>query len=306
LHQPLRRAGAGLATARLRRGRARRRELSAAAALNFIKTWLLLAGACALLAGLGWVLGGYRLLSIFVFCGLLAGAAVYWYSDRVVLGLVGARPLAQAEAPAYVSAAERLAARARVPAPRLYLIRDPYPRALSAGRGGRGQTIAVSSGLLAALAPAELEGVLAHELAHAQRRDVLVQTTAAVVAATLLELSRLGGWFQRALLFVLGPIASAVVHGLLSPKREFAADRIAATLCDSPHGIADALARLNQAAELVSFVGNPATGPLHIVDPFEERGLAGLFSTHPPVGERIRRLRALDLDHEKGPGEPGP
>jgi heat shock protein HtpX len=255
---------------------------------------LLLVGTCALLGGLGWLLGGYRLLSIFVFCGLLAGAAVYWYSDRMVLGLVGARPLADAEAPALNSAMDRLAARARVPRPRLYLIPDGFPRALSAGRGGRRQTIVVSTGLLAALPPAELDGVLAHELAHAQRRDVLVQTTATVVAATLLELSRLGGWFQRALLFALGPVASAVVHGLLSPRREFAADERAAELCDSPHGLADALGRLDQASELVSFAGNPATEPLHVIDPFEERGLGALFTTHPPVGERIRRLRALD------------
>ena len=267
-----------------------------AAALNIFKVWLLLLGACALLGGLGWLLGGYRLLSIFVFCGLLAGAAVYWYSDRMVLGIVGARPLAQAETTAFASTVDRLAARAGVPRPRLYLIQDGYPRALSAGRGGRGQTIAVSTGLLAALPPAELEGVLAHEIAHAKRRDVLVQTTAAVVAATLLELSRLGGWFQRALLFALGPIASAIVNGLLSPRREFAADLLAAELCETPHGLADALARLEQASELVSFVGNPATEPLHIVNPFEERGLGALFSTHPPVAERVRRLRELDPD----------
>lgn len=267
-----------------------------AAAFNLLKTWLLLAGACALLGGLGWVLGGYRLFSILVFCGLLAGAAVYWYSDRVVLGLAAARPLAQAEAPALVSSAERLAARAGVPPPRLYLIRDGYPRALSAGRGGRGQTIAVSTGLLTALPPAELDGILAHELAHAKRGDVPVQTTAAVVAATLLELSRLGGWFERALLFVLGPIASAIVHGLLSPRREFAADLWAAELCESPHGLADALARLEQAAEFVSFAGNPATEPLHVVNPFEGRGLGALFATHPPVAERVRRLRELDPD----------
>jgi heat shock protein HtpX len=219
----------------------------------------------------------------------------------MVLGLVGARPLAEAEAPAYVAAVERLAARARVVRPRLYLIRDPYPRALSAGRGGRGQTIAVSTGLLVALTPAELEGVLAHEIAHAQRRDVLVQTTAAVVAATLLELSRLGGWFQRALLFVLGPVASAIVQGLLSPRREFAADRSAAELCESPHGLADALVRLDHAAELVSFAGNPATEPLHIVDPFENQGLGALFSTHPRVGDRVRRLRAIAPHQEEGP-----
>jgi heat shock protein HtpX len=242
------------------------------------------------------VLGGYRLLSIFVFCGLLAGAAVYWYSDRMILGIVGARPLAQAEAPSYVATVERLAGRANMPNPRLYLIRDPYPRALSAGRGGQGQTIAVSTGLLTAMAPAELEGVLAHEIAHGQRHDVVVQTTAAVVAVTLLELSRLGGWLERTLLFVLGPIASAIVHGLLSPRREFAADRRAAELCDSPHGLADAMARLDQAADLVSFAGNPAIGPLYIVDPFESQGLGALFSTHPSVAERVRRLRALDPD----------
>ena len=246
------------------------------------------------------MLGGYRLLSIFVFCGLLAGAAVYWYGDRMILGLAEARPLAQAEAPAYVATAERLAARARVPKPRLYLIRDPYPRALSAGRG-RAQTIALSTGLLAALPPAELEGVLAHEIAHGERRDVLVQTTAAVVAATLLELSRVGGWFQRALLFVFGPIASAVTHGLLSSRREFAADQRAAELSETGEGLASALIRLDEAAELVSFAGNPATGPLHVVNPFEERDLGALFSTHPPVPERVRRLRELDLDQKEGP-----
>jgi heat shock protein HtpX len=266
-----------------------------AGALNILKAWLLLLGACALLGGLGWLLGGYRLLSIFVFCGLLAGAAVYWYSDRMVLGLVGARPLAQAEATRFASTVDRLAARARVPRPRLYLIPDGYPRALSAGRG-RAQTIAVSTALLAALTPAELEGVFAHEIAHAQRRDVLVQTLAAVVAATLLELSRLGGWFQRALLFALGPVASAIVNGLLSPRREFAADLRAAELCETPHGLADALARLEQAGELVSFAGNPATEPLHIVNPFDERGLGALFATHPPVADRVKRLRELDPD----------
>jgi heat shock protein HtpX len=274
-----------------------------AAAVNFLKPWILLAVVCALLGGLGWVLGGYRLLSIFVFCGLLAGVAIYAYADRVVFGLVGARPLAQAEAPAFVAAAERVAARSRTHRPRLYLILDGFPRILSTGRGGRGQTIVASTGLLAALPEPELDAVLAHELAHAERRDVLVQTVATVVAATLLELSRLGGWFSRALLFVLGPVASMTVHALLSPRRELAADRRAAELSDSPHDLADALTRLDQASELVTFAGNPATEPLHLVNPFEEEGVAALFSTHPPVAERIRRLRELDPDWtmKKGP-----
>ena len=274
-----------------------------AAAANFLKPWILLAVVCVLLGGLGWVLGGYRLLSILVFCGLLAGVAIYAYADRVVFGLVGARPLARAEAPAFAAAAERVAARSRAHRPRLYLIPDGYPRSLSAGRGGRGQAIVVSTGLLAALPEPELDAVLAHELAHAERRDVLVQTVATVVAATLLELSRLGGWFSRALLFVLGPVASMTMHALLSPRRELAADRRAAELCDSPHDLADALTRLEQASELVSFAGNPATEPLHLVNPFAEEGVAMLFSTHPPVGERIRRLRELDPDWtmKKGP-----
>ena len=151
-----------------------------------------------------------------------------------------------------------------------------------------------SSGLLAAAPPAELEGVLAHELAHIRNRDVLVQTAAVVVAAALIETSRVGGWLQRTLLFVLGPLAAAIVHLLLSPRREFAADRAAAGFCRSPHGLADALVRLEQAAELVEFRASPATEPLYTINPFEERGLAALFVTHPPVEERVQRLRQLD------------
>jgi heat shock protein HtpX len=171
---------------------------------------------------------------------------------------------------------------------------DGLPRALVVGRGPRGSALAVSSGLLTAATPAELEAVLAHELAHVRHRDVAVQTIVVAVAATLLEASRIGGWLQRALLFLLGPIAAAFVHLMLSPKREFLADRAAAALLGSPHPLADALVRLDAAAELVSFAGSPATEPLYTVNPFAEEGLAALFVTHPPVGERVRRLRELD------------
>jgi heat shock protein HtpX len=210
--------------------------------------------------------------------------------------MVGARELPVGEAPRLHATLGGLAALARVSKPRLYLLNDGHPRALAAGRGPRGSSIAVSRGLLAAAPPAELEGVLAHELAHIRNRDVLVQTAAVVVAGALVETSRIGGWFQRALLFVLGPLAAAIMHLLLSPKREFAADRAAAALCGSPHGLADALIRLEQAAELVEFRANPATEPLYTFNPFAEEGLAALFVTHPPVGERVRRLRQLDPD----------
>lgn len=261
---------------------------------NLLKAWLLVAGVCALLGGLGWLLGGYRLFSFFVFCALLAAGTAYWYSDRVVLGLVGARELPAGESPAFHWLVERLAALAGVAKPRLYVIRDAHPRALAVGRGRWSSSLAVSSGLLAVTNAAELEGIVAHELAHVRNRETVVQTAVVLLAAPLVELSRAGGWLQRALLFVLGPIAAAFVHLLLSPKREFAADRAAAELCGSPHGLADALLRLEQASELLEFRASPATAPLYIVNPFAEEGLAALFATHPPVGERIRRLRELD------------
>lgn len=263
---------------------------------NVLKAWALLVGACAVFALIGWALGGYRLLSIFVFCGALLAGALYWYADRVALGLVHARELPVGEFPGLHSTVERLAAVARVAKPRLYLMEDGLPRALATGRGPRGSTVAVSAGLLTAASPAELEAVLAHELAHVRHRDVVVQTSVVVLAATLLELSRIGGWLSRVLLFVLGPVASAFVHLLLSPKREFLADATAAAICGSPHPMADALIRLDQASELVSFTGSPATEPLYTINPFMEVGLAALFVTHPPVGERVRRLRELDPD----------
>jgi heat shock protein HtpX len=265
-------------------------------ARNVLKAWALLIGACAALGLFGWVLGGYRLLSIFVFCGVLLAGALYWYADRLAVGLVRARELPVGEAAGLHSTVERLAAIARVSKPRLYLMDDGLPRALAAGRGPRGSVIAVSRGLLAASTPAELEAVLAHELAHVRNRDVVVQTSVVVLAATLLELSRVGGWFSRALLFVLGPVAAAFVHLMLSPKREFLADLGSAEICGTPHPMADALVRLDQASELVSFQGSPATEPLYTINPFLEEGVAALFVTHPPVGERVRRLRELDPD----------
>jgi heat shock protein HtpX len=264
------------------------------AARNLLKAWLLVAGLCAVFGFAGWAIDGFRLASIFVFCALLVAAAAYWYADRVAMGMVGARELVPGEAPGLHSTVERLAAIAGVVKPRLYVMTDGLPCALAAGRGPRGSALGVSAGLLAAAPPAELEGVLGHELAHIRNRDVLVQTTVVVLAAALVEASRIGGWLERTLLFVLGPVAAAFVHLLLSPKREFAADRFAAQICDSPHGLADALIRLEQTSELVEFRASPATEPLYTINPFMEEGLAALFVTHPPVAERVRRLRAFD------------
>jgi heat shock protein HtpX len=261
---------------------------------NVVKAWILLAAVCGVLAFVGWAIGGVRLLSIFVFCGLLLVVGAYWSFDRVVLGMVRAREIPIAEAPLLHSTVERLAARAGILKPRVYLIPDGMPLALATGRGPSYSALALSSGILSACPPAELEGVISHELAHVKHRDVALQTSVVVLSASMIELSRIGGWLERSLLFVLGPVAAACVHVLLSPKREFEADWRAAELCESPHGLADALARLDQAAELVEFKASPATEPLWTFNPFLEEGLAALFVTHPPIEERVRRLRALD------------
>ena len=238
---------------------------------NVLKAWLVLIGLCA-------VLGRARLVArrLSRRVGRRVLRADGWASrrrtvaDRVAMGMVGARELLPGEAPALHSLVERLSLKARVVKPRLYVMPDGPPRASSAGRGVSSSALAVSTGLLGLPAPAEIEAVVAHEIAHIRNRDVLVQTTAVVLAGSLVELSRVGGALQRALLYVLGPVAASFVHLLLSPRREFDADRGAAELCESPHGLADALVRLEQASELVEFRASPATEPLYTINPFAE------------------------------------
>jgi heat shock protein HtpX len=264
---------------------------------NVLKCWVLLAVVAVLFGALGWRLGGYRVSILFSGSIVLLAAAIYAYADRIVMGMLGARELLEGEAPALHSTVERLAAVAGVVKPRLYVLPDSYPRALSSGRGaGGGSGVAVSLGLLGVASPAELEGIVAHELAHIRHRDVLVQTIVVILATTLLECSRIGGALQRALLFVLAPVSAAFVHLMLSPKREYAADRYAADLCASPHGLADALLRLEQAMELVPFEAAPATEPLYTTNPFAPEGLGALFDSHPALGGRVKRLRELDPD----------
>ncbi len=267
--------------------------MRAAAARNLGMAWLLVLVLAAAFGGLGWLVADLRGATLFAFCSALAASGVYAFGDRILLGMLGARPLVAAEQPLLRSKVDRLAAQLAVRPPSLALITDGFPRAFVVGRGPQGSTVVVSSGLLGALSTDELEAVLAHELVHVRRRDVLTQTFAVVLAATLLELTRVGGWLSRALLAVLAPVASAFTHLLLSEKRELAADAAAAALSD-PHDLADALLRLDRASDLVSFEASIATEPLYTVSPFDptER-VARMFVTHPPVEERVKRLRAL-------------
>lgn len=266
-------------------------------ALRNIAKAALLYGAFVLgLTALGWWLGGTRLATLSLVVALLMAATVYWYGPRIILASLGARELLLADAPPVWSAAERLAAAAGVARPKLYLLPGGHPRALSVGRGVWDTGIALSEGLLTVARPAELEAVLAHELAHARHRDVLVQTPVVLIAGWIVEVSRIAGFLERAFLSVLAPLAASLVHVFLSTKRELAADRFAARVCGTPHGMADALIRLEQTQELLAFRASPVTEPLYIVNPFPSEGLPALFETHPPIGERVERLRGLDPD----------
>jgi heat shock protein HtpX len=266
------------------------------AARNLLKACLLFGLFVAGLTAVGWWLGGFRLASVFFVVALLMAATLHWYGPRIVLASLGTRELLLAEAPALHTTVERLATRAGVPRPRLFLLEDGHPRAFAVGRGASAAGIALSQGLLGMAPPAELEGVLGHHLARIRNRDVVVETPVVVLAGWLVEASRIGGWLERTLLFVLAPVAAGLVHALLSPRRILAADGAAARICDSPHALADALIRLEQAMELVSFQASAVTEPLYTVNPFEPEGLAAMFSTHPGIGTRVQRLRALDPD----------
>jgi heat shock protein HtpX len=264
-----------------------------AVALNLLKAGALVAVLAAAFGGVGWLIGGTTTALLFAFCSLLAATGVYRYGDRALLGMLGARPFALAEDPVLRSAADTVAAKLGVRPPGLYLIDDGFPRLFAVGRGPSSSTVAISTGALHALRREELEAALAHELAHVRRRDVLVQTFVVLFATTLVELSRVGGWFSRVLLYVFAPIGAAFVHVLLSPKRELQADSLAAHTTGGAHDLADALLRLDRAAELVDFAASPATEPLYPVDPFESEGVARMFKTHPPLEARVRRLRDL-------------
>ena len=260
--------------------------------LNVAKASLLVVVLAAVFAGAGWLVGGVTSALLFAFCSLLAATAVYRYGDRALLGMLGARKFALAEDPTLDPLCQKIALALGVKRPELYLVPDPFPRLFAVGRGPGSSALAISAGALHSLRREELEAAVAHELAHVRRRDVLVQTFVVLFAATLVESSRVGGWFSRALLYVFAPLAAAFVHVMLSSRRELHADALAARSTGAPDDLADALLRLDRAAELVAFAANPATEPLYPIDPFEPDGIARMFKTHPPLDERVRKLRA--------------
>jgi len=274
----------------------------AATARNLFKCLTLVTILAAVFAGVGWLIADTRGATLFGFCAVLCAAGVYSIGDRTLLGMLGARPLAVARDPGLRSTTDRVASQLGVAAPRISVIEDGFPRALVVGRGPHSSTLVVSLGLLGALPAAELEAVIAHELWHVRCRDVLTQTFAVLLASTLVEASRIGGWLSRALLYALGPVAAAFTHLMLSPRRELTADEAAAAIAGWEH-TADALLRLDRASDLVQFEASPATEPLYTVSPFDTNDrLTRMFVTHPPLQRRVEALRAAGASGSPGSG----
>jgi heat shock protein HtpX len=276
-----------------------------------IRTWLLVAALTGLLIAVGGAIGGGALY-IFVALAVLMNVVGYWFSDKLALAASRARPLRPGEIPELEAAVEDLAHRAGVPVPRLYLIPSEQPNAFATGRNPNHAAVAVTHGLLFHLPEDEVKGVLAHEFGHIKNRDILVSTIAAMVAAavsaiaTILQFSLLFGGSDddesplgllgTLATIIVAPIAATLLQLAVSRQREYLADATGAQLLGHAAPLADALTMLERSAQAIPMNVNPATASLYAVNPLRRHGIATLFATHPPLAERIRRLRALDRD----------
>ena len=268
-----------------------------------IKTAVLLGGLTAVLLLLGASFGGQAGLYFAFIMAIVMNVGSYWFSDKIVLRMYGATEVGQ-DHPLYRITA-RLAQRAGLPMPRVYVIPQDSPNAFATGRNPRHAAVAATEGILRLLPEAELEGVIAHELAHVKHRDILISTIAAIIAATIMMLSRFlmffGGGDDRErgnplaglAMAILAPFAAMLIQAAISRQREFAADRGGAEIAGSPSGLASALRHIEAGAQRIPLDANPATAHMFIMKPFSGRGLMNLFSTHPPTEARIQALMEL-------------
>ena len=276
-----------------------------------LRTWVLIAGLTALLIAIGAVLGG-KFIYIFVVFAVLMNVFGYWFSDKIALAASRAKPVSEEEAPQLYKILRDLTARAELPMPRVYTIPSDQPNAFATGRNADHAAVAVTEGLLKYLPEDQVRGVLAHELSHVKNHDILVTTIAAMIAAAIstianiLQFSFLFGGFssddeENPLAFIgalatiiLAPLAAMLLQLAVSRQREFLADASGARLLGTGKPLADALETLERGVQAVPLNVNPAVAALYVVHPFQGRGLANLFSTHPPLEERIRRLHEYD------------
>lgn len=275
--------------------------------INRVKTWLLIGGLAGLFVAAGAVLGGGRGATIALVIALLFNGIMYWSSDKIAIAATKSKPVTREEAPELYAIVEELAMEARAPMPRIYVSEMAQPNAFATGRSPERAAVSVTRGILGILDRRELRGVLAHELSHVLNRDILVSSIAGAIASAFTYLAYmvffLGGdddsplsGIGFILLWLVGPLAAALIQMAVSRSREFQADESGAVLSQDPEALAGALLKLEQASRVVPAQLNPAQAHMFIVNPLRGRrggGVASLFSTHPLTEERVRRLRDL-------------
>ena len=277
-----------------------------------IKTAMLLALLSGIIIVLGGAMGGKTGIMIALILALVMNVGSYWYSDKIVLSMYGAQEVAPHDAPMLHAMVEELAARAGIPKPRVCVIPEDAPNAFATGRDPAHGVVAVTHGIMRILSPEELKGVLAHEIGHIANRDILVQTVAGVLASVIVSVANMMQWaaifgFGRSddeeggtsplvaiLMAIVAPIAASLIQFAISRSREYLADETGARLAGNPLYLAGALAKLQAWSQKVPMQhGSQATAHMFIVNPFSGASMASLFSTHPPMEERIARLQAM-------------
>ncbi len=269
-----------------------------------LRTTILMATLGGLLVAIGYAIGGIQIASVFLAIALLMNGIAYWFSDKIAIASARAKPLSEQEAPGIYQMVRELTTRADLPMPRLYMIPSDQPNAFATGRNPKHSAVAVTQGITKLLSEDELRGVISHELAHVKNRDILTQSVASAIGAMITYLAYFALWFGgdddsplgligSLALVLLAPIAATLIQLAVSRQREYAADATGAQFCGNPESLASALLRLEEGAKAMPMQVNQATEPLYIVKPFASKGIAGLFSTHPPIEERVRRLRQM-------------
>ncbi|HCP14233.1 MAG TPA: zinc metalloprotease HtpX [Peptococcaceae bacterium] len=277
---------------------------------SILKTFVLMAALTGLFLVAGQAIGGEQGMAIALFFALAMNFFAYWFSDKMALAMSRAQEVSYGEAPELHTLVSRLAERAGLPKPRVYIIPNQTPNAFATGRNPKHSAVAVTQGLLGILSQDELEGVLAHELAHIKNRDILISSIAAVMAGAISYLANMAQWamifggFRGSdedgdggagllgglVMMIVAPLAAAIIQMAISRSREYLADSTGARICGRPRSLASALQRLEEYNHRLPMQVNPATAQMYIVNPLSGGSLAGLFSTHPPISERIRRL----------------
>lgn len=282
--------------------------------MNWLRTTVLLAGLTALLLVAGQALGGQQGLVIALGLAVVMNIGSYWFSDRLVLSMYGAREVGPGDAPELYATVQGLAKRAGLPMPKVYIVNSDTPNAFATGRNPAHAAVAATTGIMRLLSRDELAGVMAHELSHVKHRDTLIGAIAATVAGAISMLATMAQWalifgFGRSndnngegnplaaiAMMIIAPLAASMIQMAVSRSREYAADAEGARISGNPLWLARALRKLesgNRSVPLAAAESHPATAHLFIINPLNSRNLAQLFSTHPPTEERIRRLEQM-------------